>query len=51
MPAFGFKINVDNGNVQYPGAPVGISAINAKIDVNSPSSDLNKMVLDIPTPI
>jgi hypothetical protein len=49
MPAFGFKINVDNGNVQYPGAPIGISAINAKMDVNSPSSDLNKMVLDIPT--
>jgi hypothetical protein len=48
LPAFQVKTNISNGNVQYPDLPMGISSINAKIDINSPESDLNKMVIDIP---
>lgn len=49
MPAFAFNTTVKDGNVQYKGAPVSINAIQADIKVNSPSSDFNQMVVDIPT--
>ncbi len=46
-PAFDAKLLVEDGNVQYPDLPVGISNINLDLAVNSPSSDLDKMVVDI----
>lgn len=48
LPAFTVNTEISNGSVQYPGKPVGITGIDAKIGVNSPSSDLNKMTVDIP---
>ena len=34
--------------MQYPGRPVAITGIDAKVDVNSPSADLNAMQVAIP---
>lgn len=47
-PAFTVNTEITSGSVQYPGRPVGITGIDAKVGVNSPSSDLNQMVIDIP---
>ncbi|MFK8162886.1 MAG: AsmA-like C-terminal region-containing protein [Lewinella sp.] len=47
-PAFTVNTDITSGSVQYPGRPVGINGIDAKIAINSPSADLNKMVIDIP---
>ncbi len=47
-PAFTVATDISGGSVQYPGRPVGISGIDAQINVNSPSADLNQMVVDIP---
>jgi hypothetical protein len=40
-------MDVDNGNVQYPGLPFGIEDIFTNILVDSKTSDLNDMVVDI----
>ncbi|PHI20813.1 hypothetical protein CEQ90_05475 [Lewinellaceae bacterium SD302] len=47
-PAFDVKMNIADGSVQYPGSPVAINGINATVDVNSPSSDLNRMTINLP---
>jgi hypothetical protein len=47
-PAFTVNTEVSSGSVQYPGRAVGITGIDAKVSVNSPSADLNEMVIDIP---
>ncbi len=47
LPAFRVKTNISDGNVQYPDLPLGISDINARVDVNSPHTDLDKMTVDI----
>ncbi len=47
-PAFTVKSEVANGSVQYPGRPVGITGIDAELDVNSPTSDLNQMIVALP---
>ncbi|TXF88623.1 hypothetical protein FUA23_14245 [Neolewinella aurantiaca] len=47
-PAFTVNTEISSGSVQYPGRPIGISGIDAKVGVNSPSADLNDMVIDIP---
>jgi hypothetical protein len=46
-PAFRIDMDVDNGNVQYPGLPFGIEDIFTNILVDSKTSDLNDMVVDI----
>lgn len=48
-PAFQLTAKVDDGNVQYPGLPLGINDINADIQVNSPDKKLDAMVVNIPT--
>jgi len=48
LPAFRINTVVTNADVKYPDLPVGISGINAKVDVNSPSSNLDRMTIDIP---
>lgn len=48
LPAFRINTGITNADVQYPDLPVGITGISAKIDINSPSSDLNHMTIDIP---
>lgn len=47
-PAFKIDMKIANGNVKYPSLPLGISGINVDMSVNSPSSNLNSMVVDIP---
>jgi len=46
-PAFRILTKVENGRVKYPDLPVGINDIQALVDVNSPSSDLDKMLIDV----
>lgn len=48
LPAFNINIQVNNGDVQYPDLPLGISGINTKASVNSPSSNFDKIVVDVP---
>jgi len=47
-PAFQIKADVDKGSVKYPDLPVGIADIFTNITVKSPSSDFDKVVVDIP---
>jgi len=48
VPAFQVNLNLKNGDFKYPDLPTSVSGINAKVNVNSPSSNLDKMVIDIP---
>jgi len=48
-PAFKIDLKIANGNVKYPSLPLGISGIHVDMSVNSPSSNLNSMVVDIPS--
>ncbi|MEQ1745628.1 MAG: AsmA-like C-terminal region-containing protein [Saprospiraceae bacterium] len=47
-PAFKIDLKIANGNVKYPSLPLGISSIFVDMSVNSPSSNLNSMIVDIP---
>lgn len=47
-PAFTLSTSVGGGSVQYPGRPIGITGIDADIKVNSPSSNLDQLKVDIP---
>ncbi len=49
LPAFGLDLNIGNGSFQYPDLPMGMKDIKTNIKVNSPSSDLDKMTVDIPS--
>lgn len=46
-PAFRLQTKVDNGNVKYPDLPVAVKSINAFLDINSPTSDLDDMVVNM----
>ncbi len=48
MPAFKLYLDIANGDFKYPSLPMGVKDIFAKININSPSSDFDKMVIDIP---
>ena len=47
-PAFTVNSQIEDGSVQYPDRAIGINSINASLAVNSPSSDLNDLQVDIP---
>ncbi len=47
-PAFTVNSDISNGSVQYPGRPIGLTGIDARVAVNSPSSNLNQLVVDVP---
>ena len=47
-PAFTVNSEISEGSVQYPGRPVGINGIDAALQVNSPSADLNQMTVALP---
>lgn len=49
LPAFQVNLQVDNADFKYPDLPLGITGISTTTKINSPSSDLNKMVVDIST--
>lgn len=46
-PAFRLKTKVENGRVKYPDLPLAIGDIQAVLDINSPTSDLDKMIVDL----
>ncbi len=47
-PAFQVNLGVENANVKYPDLPMAINAINTKVNINSPTSDFNDIVVNIP---
>ncbi len=47
MPAFAVDINVDNGMFQYPDLPQKVEYVNIKANINSPSDDMDDMVIDV----
>lgn len=47
MPKFDVNINVDNGDFQYPDLPQSVNDIQIATRINSPSSDLDKMIIDV----
>lgn len=47
LPAFLLNLKVENGDFKYPDLPLGVDGINILTKINSPSSDLNKMVVDV----
>lgn len=47
IPAFGINLSIENGDFQYPDLPMGIKDINTAIKVESKSSNLDQMVVDI----
>lgn len=47
-PAFGVKLVVADGNVQYPGMPMAMEQIQAEMAVNSPTSNLDEMTVSVP---
>jgi len=49
MPAFNVLLEVDEGTFKYPDLPFGVKDINTKMTINSPSADLDRMVVNIPT--
>ena len=46
-PTFKINFNITNGNVKYPDLPMGISGINTDVVINSPTSVLDKMTVDV----
>ncbi|MEN0006132.1 MAG: AsmA family protein, partial [Bacteroidota bacterium] len=46
-PTFKVNLEVDNGTVKYPDLPLGIDNIFTKVAINSPTSRLNDMVVDV----
>ncbi|MEO1436730.1 MAG: AsmA family protein, partial [Bacteroidota bacterium] len=48
LPAFQAALSVSNGSIQYPDLPLGIADVQAKVDINSPSSNLDDMTVKIP---
>ena len=48
IPAFKVFLDIANGDFKYPSLPLGVKDIFAKVNINSPSSDFDKMVVDIP---
>ncbi len=47
-PAFTVNSEIADGSVQYPGRPVAITGIDAALQVNSPGSNLNQLVVALP---
>lgn len=47
-PAFSLHLAVNNANVKYPDLPLGISGINALVDIDSPTSEFDDMTINSP---
>ena len=48
LPGFDFHIAANEAKVKYPALPLSISNINAKADISSPGTDLDKMQVKVP---
>lgn len=47
LPAFETNLSVDNASFQYPSLPMGVSEINLKTNVKSPSADFDQLAVDV----
>ncbi len=47
-PAFKIDLKISDGHFKYPTLPLGVSGINVDMSINSPSTHLNAMTVDIP---
>jgi hypothetical protein len=47
LPAFQVNLKVDNADFKYPDLPLGVTNIATNTVINSPSSDLDKMTIDV----
>jgi hypothetical protein len=47
-PAFDLKLKINDGNVKYPDLPLGITGVKMDAAINSPTSSLNGMTVNIP---
>jgi uncharacterized protein involved in outer membrane biogenesis len=47
MPSFKVNLKIDEASFKYPELPMGVNGINADIAINSPTSNLDNMVIDI----
>jgi hypothetical protein len=47
LPSFKANLLAENASFQYPDLPSSVNDINVKMNVNSPSSNMDKMVVDI----
>jgi hypothetical protein len=47
-PAFKINLKVNGGTIKYPDLPLGITGVNIDAKINSPSSSLNQMIVQIP---
>ncbi len=47
MPSFKVNLNIDDGKFKYPDLPLGVKDINTEVAINSPTSDLDDMLIDI----
>lgn len=48
LPAYKVDLSIDNADFKYPDLPMGVSDIETKVIVNSPSSNPDAMTVDIP---
>ena len=47
IPGFAFNLNIENGNVQYPGLPRSLSKMQVKTAITCPGVDADKTVIDV----
>ena len=47
-PPFNVKLNINEGYIKYPGLPLAIQDINTDVAVNSPSSELDDIRVEVP---
>jgi len=47
LPAFALDLAVKDGEFQYPDLPLPVKDINTKISIKSPSSDFDKLTIDV----
>ncbi len=47
LPAFSVNLKVEKGDFKYPDLPLGIKGIYLTSTINSPSNDLDKMIIDV----
>lgn len=48
QPEVKLKLQIENGDVRYPDLPVGITDINAQVNLHSPSADYDQTTVRIP---
>ncbi|HPH81565.1 MAG TPA: AsmA family protein, partial [Flavobacteriales bacterium] len=47
IPGFAFNLLIENGSIQYPSLPRGISNLQVKTSITCPGVDVNKTVIDV----